>query len=90
MSSFSTKCYYLPLSAGLIYIVLNSNPVERELSKEIPDNVYRHITKGLILVVLIFIICRIIDINEKPEPQEPQEPIVFSCNWCKNDNYILK
>jgi hypothetical protein len=87
-TSFSTKCYYLPIAAGIIYLTLNSVPVHRELSREIPDQIYLHVTKALILVVLVFIICRIIDLYEKDT--SCQASSTFSCEWCQNDNYLPK
>lgn len=59
-------CYFLPLFAALMYLVVSFNPVRNMLKIGIPHRVIRVITIFFIIFGACFIFCRLVDlfINE--------------------------
>lgn len=57
----SYRCYILPIVAGIMYILLSLPLIQRIFCSWIPSLYYRIISMALLLVALLFIICRIMD-----------------------------
>lgn len=57
----SYRCYLLPLVAGITYLLLSIPLVQKILVDWIPSYWYRTLVIGLLIVVIVFIGCRIID-----------------------------
>ena len=60
-SNLSYRCYILPIIAGITYILLSLSTVEEIFVDWIPNNYYRIMVKALLIVVILFLSCRILD-----------------------------
>lgn len=56
------RCYFLPIFAGLVYVLISINPVKKALEIAVPNYGIRVTTCFFIIVGLCFIFCRIMDI----------------------------
>lgn len=61
-SNLSYRCYILPIIAAIIYYILALPPVVDMINNWIPDYYYANMAKSLILLIILFISCRIMDI----------------------------
>lgn len=57
----SYRCYILPLVAGATYGLLSIPLVQEIITDWIPGYWYRILVTALIIVVVTFVVCRIID-----------------------------
>lgn len=61
-SNLSYRCYILPVIAAVTYFVLHLPPVYALLTTHIVSYYYRTIVVGLLILISVFISCRIMDI----------------------------
>ena len=61
-NDLSYRCYILPIIAAILYYILSLPIVVVVFSDWIPDQQYATFTKSLILLVLLFLSCRILDL----------------------------
>ena len=61
-TSLSFRCYILPVVGGITYVLLSLPTVVAAFEQWIPDYYYAMVTKALILVIILFITCRIMDL----------------------------
>jgi hypothetical protein len=62
-TNLSYRCYYIPFLAAIYYYILSSRYVVKFFEFNVPDENYASISKSIILLILLFVSCRIIDIN---------------------------
>lgn len=60
-SNLSYRCYILPIIAAIIYVILSLPIVNIILKDWIPDTNYLILIKSLILLVTLFLSCRLLD-----------------------------
>lgn len=60
-TNLSYRCYILPIVAGIIYVLFSLPVVEKIFLDWIPNTTYRIMTQALLLVVILFLTCRILD-----------------------------
>lgn len=61
-SNLSYRCYILPCIAAITYYILNIPYIVSMFNFWIPDYNYCNLVKSLILLIVLFITCRILDI----------------------------
>lgn len=57
----SPRCYVLPLLGGVSYFLLTIPPVEAVFEEVIPDPYYRIIAIGLLIMLILYIGCCLLD-----------------------------
>jgi hypothetical protein len=62
-TNLSYRCYYIPFLAAIYYYILSSRYVVKFFEFNVPDENYASISKSIILLILLYVSCRIIDIN---------------------------
>ena len=62
-TNLSYRCYYIPFLAAIYYYILSTRYVVKFFECNVPDENYASISKSIILLILLFVSCRIIDIN---------------------------
>ena len=62
-TNLSYRCYYIPFLAAIYYYILSSRYVVKFFEFNVPEENYALISKSIILLILLFVSCRIIDIN---------------------------
>lgn len=65
-TNLSYRCYILPVIAGLIYVLFSLPIVQQIFIEWIPNTTYRVMTQSLLLVVILFLCCRILDMYWNP------------------------
>lgn len=55
------RCYVLPIVAAILFLLLSYPQFDIFFSKYISDFKYRLFAKALIVLVILFILCRIMD-----------------------------
>lgn len=61
-SNLSYRCYILPIVASFVYIILSLPAVVVVFNDWIPDYYYSTLVKSLLLLMILFLTCRILDI----------------------------
>lgn len=61
-SNLSYRCYILPCIAALVYYILSLPYIAGMFKFWIPDYNYCNMVKALILLIILFICCRLMDI----------------------------
>ena len=61
-SNLSYRCYILPTVAAIVYFILSLPPVVSVFNDWIPDYYYSSLVKSLLLLMILFLTCRILDI----------------------------
>lgn len=59
--NLSYRCYILPVTAAVTYIFLSLPRVSTVFNDWIPNYYYSVLCKALIILVTVFLICRIVD-----------------------------
>jgi hypothetical protein len=61
-TNLSWRCYILPAIGGVVYYILTLPLVSTIFSDWIPDIYYANLVKALILFLVLFFVCRIMDL----------------------------
>lgn len=61
-NNITYQCYILPLLGGIFYVFLSLPKIEEIMTDWIPDFYYRLYTKCILLIVFLFLSCRILNI----------------------------
>lgn len=61
-SNLSYRCYILPIVAAIVYVILSLPVVNAVFYDWIPDYYYSILVKSVILLIILFLTCRILDI----------------------------
>ena len=61
-SNLSYRCYILPIIAAVVYVILSLPAINIVFKDWIPDPGYAILVKALILLVVLFLSCRLLDV----------------------------
>lgn len=61
-SNLTYRCYILPIVAAIIYILFSVPAIDAVFKDWVPDYSYRIFIKSIVLLVILFLICRGMDI----------------------------
>lgn len=61
-SNLSYRCYILPIVAAFIYFILSLPSIVSIFNDWIPDYYYSTLVKSLLLLMILFLTCRLLDI----------------------------
>lgn len=81
-TNLSYRCYILPLVGGITYYILAYPTVDTMFSQWIPDPYYALMVKGIILIIVLFLTCRLLDLvwTDMCHSQDCIEAATCTCN----------